>query len=416
MNYKFIILSAFSPRDVEIASLRIEKLGKYISKKFPTVIISGKPMKEKKNYDIGNSKLIEVNYKSFSKNISGEKNLENQKKLNKYNLYGHLEYFFPIAPGGKRLYNIKELEKILIKEIEQFNGKIFLIASYGPFFILKLAVKLKQKYKSKVFLIEDFRDMIGKFNPHHSTNIFIENAIPKIIKNADILLTVSQYMGKRFIENYNLIPDKLYVLYNGFDGEYSFKSFNKNITKKDKLKIVYTGSLYEQSNRSIIPFIEGLKKINNKKNIEFIYCGKDYRLVDELFKKNGLENILKNKELVDREQALEIQSNADLLLLITYTGNRKDEGIDIISGKFFEYLISEKPILNIGNIKWELKNELESDGVSKVIEATDVNEIRNYIETFEYLKNNMNIEKRRKIAENFDFKYLVDNLFKKLKL
>ncbi|WP_197073366.1 glycosyltransferase [Marinitoga sp. 1155] len=416
-NIKFIILSAYSPKDIEIASLRIEKLGKYISKKYNTIIISGKPLKQKTKYDIGNSKLIEVDYKIFSKNNNEKKvptlNKPN-KKINKYSIYGHLEYFLPIAPGGKRLYNIRKMKSVLENEIANFEGKIFLIASYGPYFILKLAIKLKQKYKNKIYLIEDFRDMIGKFNPHHSTNIFIENTISKIIKKADIVLTVSKYMGKRFIKYYGLNSKKLYVLYNGIDKNNIFEK--SNIDKNNKFKIVYTGSLYENANGSIIPFLEALKKMKKQtlKNLEFIYCGKDFEFINNIFDKYKLNNILTNKGIVNREESIKLQKNADLLLLITYTGNEPDEGIDIISGKFFEYLVSGKPILNIGNKDWELKEDLEIDGVSKVIEAKNIEDIKKYIERMCLERQKLNFKKRKEIIDKYIFEVSIEKFLTKI--
>jgi hypothetical protein len=82
---------------------------------------------------------------------------------------------------------------------------------------------------------------------------------------------------------------------------------------------------------------------------------------------------------VGRELSLAYQSIADLLLLITYSGQSDDEGSGLITAKVFEYIAQKVPILVIGSKNWELKSDIESDNVSKLFPAIDHKYMADYI-------------------------------------
>ena len=101
-NLKTVIISAYSPKDTEIAALRIEKLAKFLSCYYETYVMSGRPRREKKFFDTAKAKLIETRFKSYAaENLAVSSPVvqnTSAKKINKFNLYYFLEYFFLIAP------------------------------------------------------------------------------------------------------------------------------------------------------------------------------------------------------------------------------------------------------------------------------------------------------------------------------
>jgi len=88
--------------------------------------------------------------------------------------------------------------------------------------------------------------------------------------------------------------------------------------------------------------------------LTFVYAGKDSDVVQYYFSKYGMEEILEDRKLVSREESQRIQSESDLLLLLTYTGKYNEIFGSIVTGKIYEYLLCNVPILVIGQENWEL--------------------------------------------------------------
>lgn len=405
MKNKYIIVSAFSPNDSEIASLRIEKISKFLSINNEVTVITGKPrISKNKTF---NFNTIEIDYKTFKSNHSLKTfDIESNKKINKFNIYHFLEYFFPISPGGMRLYNFKKFESIIENEIlKSFDKNIILFTSYGPFFITKLGYKLKKKYKNIIW-INDFRDVFRNFDFKNDIK-FMHKKMKRYILNSQFITAVSDIMLNNIKEKYNLETIRTFPLYNGFDkDDFINGDFNK---KNNFIKFVFTGSFYPNDYREIDPFLIGLKKFKYNKEIRFIYCGKDSIYVKAKFKEYDLENILIDKGLVSRDESIKIQNSADVLLLLTYTGEKQSEGAWRISGKAYEYMCSNAIILNIGTNSWELKEILESDNVSKVIEASSSDQICDFIDII-YNNNylNFDVKLRHQKLEYYNYKNIIN--------
>ncbi|GLI49340.1 glycosyltransferase family protein [Pseudothermotoga lettingae] len=108
---------------------------------------------------------------------------------------------------------------------------------------------------------------------------------------------------------------------------------------------------------------------------------------------------------------LKLQRESDILLLIAYTGDDKRAGRSIRTGKVYEYLASGKPIIVIAPHDWEMANEIECDGVSKVFHKSQISEMAQYLIDLaqkEYLK--IDLQARRGVIG----KYLYQNLATKL--
>ena len=428
---KYIILSALSPRFNTIGTLRIEKLSKYLSQRNEVTIISGMPELEKdsplfkRTFDIGSSKLIEIDAHRFKRENKNPVKLQKKKsslssiKTKIKNILSPLvEYYLPMSPGGMVWHRKKVFRKEVEKAIEDNKDqRIVLYSSFGPWFTTKLALNIKRKYGKKIFWIADFRD--PSFNNPHSqfSNLLIfRRSTKKILRNADLITCIN----KQMIDDYSLISDKNKFMYlpNGFD-PIDIQKTNGDLRKEIKndglFKIAYTGSFYPGFGRDITPFVSVLKNLKKKdydiyKKIVFLYAGKDSKYVKSQFRKSKIDDKLEDYGLVDRNKSIRIQSKADLLLLITYTGTNSDKGKGILTGKCYEYLASEKPILMIGSKKWELRELLLEDGISKIFNAEDVEGMSKYL--CELVKGSVNIEvsKRKEKLKSFEYPYLAIKL------
>ncbi len=419
-NLKTVIISAYSPKDTEIAALRIEKLAKFLSCYYETYVISGRPRREKKFFDTARAKLIEVPFKSYAAENSAvaSPSVKNtsEKKINKFNLYYFLEYFFPIAPGGMRLYKKRDFFSEFEKLMNSFdkNEKVLVIVSYGPHFMLKIGRSLKKKYKDRIILVSDFRDPYRNFEPQKDSFKFMHKSLKKILAYSDLITTVSSVMKERLCLNYSVMEEKVHVLYNGYDR----KDFNfpktASVNEEKGVDIVFTGSFYPDDFRQIDPFLKALTENKNKNMVNFIYCGKDSDYVRNSFEGYGLSQNLTDMGMLDRKASIELQNKSDCLLLVTYTGNDPDQGSWRISGKVYEYLNSSAVILNIGSPKWELRDILQADGVSKVIAAYDTKEISDFIDKIIKRDLKPDFEARKKMLEEFSYEYLIQKFIQKI--
>jgi len=148
--------------------------------------------------------------------------------------------------------------------------------------------------------------------------------------------------------------------------------------------------------------------------VNFIYCGKDSDYVRSSFEGYGLSQNLTDMGMLDRKASIELQNKSDCLLLVTYTGNDPDQGSWRISGKVYEYLQNHIPILNIGSPKWELRDILQSDGVSKVIPAYDTKGISEFIDMAVQKKLKPDFAAREKLLEEFSYERLIEKFVQKI--
>lgn len=431
-----IIVTAYSPRLNTIASVRIEKLAKYLSKDHETFIVAGMPKDfentsfVKEHIDIGKAYLYEINAKSFRRITNEEKSEKSQGKLQacrrvmrkiKQELSPIAEVLFPVSPGGMLWHKKNEYSRTIQNLIEKYykTEKIILFTSYGPWFVLEIGLQMKKKYPEIIFCA-DFRDPSFNCRGILTKTFIFRNLTKKILEKADLITVVSKNMKESYSELLGSCGEKKVVFIpNGFDPEdYSNKILNEFNKNTSVYKIVYTGSLYPNTGE-IKPFIKVLallRKSKLSKDLCFTYCGKDYDEVLSSFKSFELEDILDNRGLVSREESLKIQSEADLLLLISYTGDDEKEGNGIITGKFYEYMASGKPVLVIGTKNWEMKEVIESDGVSRVFEKTQIKEMADYIQNLMNvgIKDRFYLDKRIKSIEQFSYsniaKKLVENV------
>ena len=101
-----------------------------------------------------------------------------------------------------------------------------------------------------------------------------------------------------------------------------------------------------------------LKKVKDLE-IYFTYVGISSPLIEKYAKKYEVSDRCNIKGLVTQSEAASIQSEADLLLFLTYNVS------GCISGKLFEYLGASKPILALGPHEESACSILDETGCGK---------------------------------------------------
>jgi len=447
IEVKCVVVTTLSPRWNVIGSIRWEKLSKYLSENNDVVLVTtcvptGFSLTEfsQRSFDLQKAKLVEIPFKSYV-SLSGNVILSRPEKQSirssvilrsaykaakkllgpARRLFSEVLYLTaPMSLGPDGYSHVwldsaefqRAVEEIVLSTPK--NTKIVLITTFGPWFTLRLGRRIKRKYPERVLWIADFRDPSFNVHSNRITHLPIYKRITKLLlKDADAILTVS----KSLVEDYYgpLLGNKVYFLPNGHDYDPCVGNPNVKIREpRREFVIGYTGTLYPRT-RTVTPFVEALCLLADnlkRKNVKFVYAGISSAEVQTQFEKYGISDILTNLGPVPHNKAREIQLNSDLLLLIVYTGVDSVIGRGIRTGKLYEYLASFKPILAVAPKDWEMKEEIESDGVSRVFERHEINDMARYIKWLAENRPSINYEKRRAVVEKYSYKNLAIELEK----
>lgn len=165
----------------------------------------------------------------------------------------------------------------------------------------------------------------------------------KVLQAADAVTVISPGMAADFGA---AVCRPYEVVTNGYDPEDipGTGSFRPNV----KFSISHIGTLPGSRNpvtlwnalKEMIPQVPGLKE-----TLEILLAGKVDYTVTESIKEAGLEPYLQKTGYLSHDEALLCQRQSQVLLLLI--NNTPNAGL-ILTGKFFEYLSSGRPILCIG--------------------------------------------------------------------
>jgi hypothetical protein len=214
----------------------------------------------------------------------------------------------------------------------------------------------------KLYWIADFRDLhIEPQYRHIVFEPFQHWCNKQILKKANIITTVSNGLAK----NLKQYKSNIYVLRNSVTFE------NSNFKKQPfpKFTIAYTGSMYgDERNPSL--FLEVIKSLENENilrgveipnqwglqesNCQIIYAGKDTSIWQSWIKRFGLDYLFQSKGVIDSQEAIDIQRNCHINLLLT---SATAESTGQLTGKFYEYLAAKNPIIVLINGTQDLEFE-----------------------------------------------------------
>jgi glycosyltransferase involved in cell wall biosynthesis len=238
-------------------------------------------------------------------------------------------------------------EKIIRKE------NIDVLFATAPLFTSFLIGALLKRKTGKP-LVVDYRDP-------WTQNIFIkyptelhrkiEEKLEKfVLETADHVIVTAEPMKHRLIEKYPFTEGKIETITNGFDPD-DFKNFTGS-KGREKFVITYTGSLYGL--RTGRQFFKAVKELLKEKpelrnQIQVLFVGHHSRQDRLLIEEFGLEHVITFLGYKSHQEALELMTSADVLLLIMSSKEVSDAktGPLTIPGKIFEYLGAKRPILAI---------------------------------------------------------------------
>lgn len=164
-----------------------------------------------------------------------------------------------------------------------------------------------------------------------------------VLNSAAAFVTVSEPLAETLRTRY-LQP--ITIATNGFDpGDYPT---SVSIKKDGKLRIAYTGGLH-QCNYDLTPLFQALRLLGPMKDsIEVSFYGRpaDLAVANLAAQSNGVSEFVRLNAAVSHKESLRIQCESDVLLFLVW--NDAAQGRGVYSGKFFEYIGSQRPILAVG--------------------------------------------------------------------
>jgi glycosyltransferase involved in cell wall biosynthesis len=190
-----------------------------------------------------------------------------------------------------------------------------------------------------------------------------EHAIAKLIaRSATAIVGVSEAISDEMRERNPNGP--IVTIANGSD----FDDFDGlEHTPSDRLRITHAGSFFGK--RDPRPFLTALKQ-SGLDDVVVRFLG-DFRSTDrEWAEEQRLGDRLELIAYAPRRRSLELQRDSDaLLLLIPDAGGR---GKGVLSGKVFEYLAAERPILAIVPPEGAAADLIRKTGAGIVVAPDDV--------------------------------------------
>jgi glycosyltransferase involved in cell wall biosynthesis len=316
---------------------------------------------------------------NFYKLISGKKEVPyggfaNESKegpLQKLSKFIRGNFLLPDPRKGWNKYAFrKALELISKHQIDT------VVTTSPPHSTQLIGLKLKQKLNIR--WIADLRDPwtdIYYYNQFKHTrwarkaDLRMER---EVVERADILITVSEDVKRIFAEKSEQpIAVKTAVIPNGFD-EDDFRI--TDIPKETRKVITYTGTISEAYEVDCL--LDALHRMSEswKSRLLIRFVGKVPSLVVQKFRETGIDVELVG--YVDHPKSIEYLFRSDLLLLVIpkVKNNR-----GILTGKFFEYLASQKPVLAIGPTDGDLARIIQETGCGQLFDYADREGISQFI-------------------------------------
>lgn len=339
-NHLLIISYYFAPQNL-IAAVRITKIAKYFVRSgWDVTILTAEKCRMSNQRDstlicdeMKNMKIIRV---KESNNMIAYMLQQSQLIDEIFRNQGTITWYW-------------EARKLLKKYMKEKRYNL-VISSYAPLYAHLLGAYAK-KIQPSMYWIADFRDAyinnIVKKDERHiilKTCSFIQKYI---FDKADIITCISEGLRKELIRQGRTIHSKIVTSTNGYDIE-DRDIINKNTEKNSIFTIAYTGTIYYNHSDPSMLFL-ALKELFEEGKIElskirFDYCGKETKVIMSLAKRYNIESIMNYYGVVNRKKSMEIQNSSQLLLVLTW--NKKDS-TGILTGKVFEYMLMQKPLISI---------------------------------------------------------------------
>jgi glycosyltransferase involved in cell wall biosynthesis len=214
--------------------------------------------------------------------------------------------------------------------------------------------------------IAEFRDLWA-LTPY-SRKIWFSESLEKqiekrVMKGSSLLIAVSEAEAQRLQE---LHRKNVAVIPNGFDEE----DYLEEIPLTSKFTITYTGNIYAGKRDPTLLF-QALSQMRQAGKVSPDNCevrffgGSSLNVLLPIIKKYHLEDIVNIYGFVPFKESVRKQKESTVLLLLGW-GDPRDKAT--YTGKIFEYLGAQRPILALGYKGGNIDKLLQSSGTGVLVD------------------------------------------------
>lgn len=297
------------------------------------------------------------------------------------------------------------------------KNPVDVIVTTGPPHSMHLIAMRLKKHFPNIKWVADFRDPWTNIDFYKDLHLMkwadgMHHSLEKqVVMQADAITVVSKGMKDEF----NLIrPDGLHIIPNGYDEDDVQMAQS---AMDEQFTVSHIGTMNSARNPLVV--WKAMKSLcdeneNFKKDLIIQLIGKvDFSILDAL-KKYGLKRHLIKTEYLTHDEAIKKQQSSQVLLLLI---NRSANAKGILTGKFFEYLASKRPVLGVGPLDGDAAQVLDETGAGVMVDFDDVEAAKKaIIHYYElYKKNQLTLEtnsvekySRRNLTK--DFSYLLNQM------
>lgn len=276
----------------------------------------------------------------------------------------------------------KDAAVAVVAELVKDND--FVVSTYGPDASHLIANDAKSANPALIW-VADYRDLWSQ-NPLAEWSDNLQGSIrsleeESVGRNADLVTVVSEDMARKLGE---FFKRRIILAPNGFDldtrdlEQILMAPFSYH-TKP--LRIVHTGTVYP-GQRDPTVLLEVLADMAERRELEFgeitvDFYGSRIELIMKLMGNPRFRPFLRTPGHVGREEAIRIQREADLLLLLE---SPEPEARGVLTGKIFEYISAGRPIICVGSRPdFEIGQLLRRTGTGIVVEPKNPDNIAKII-------------------------------------
>jgi len=219
--------------------------------------------------------------------------------------------------------------------------------------------------------IADFRDPWTNIDFYKELNLtWLADKIhrrleKKVVRQADSMVTVSEGWMKEFEQ---MKPKRIQVISNGYD-ESDVKQ--TAVQLDEKFSISHIGTLNAARNPQTVWKVLSKICADNlefKADLQIQLVGKVDFSVLESIREHNLQDSLNKIDYLSHSEAIAKQQSSQILLLLI---NQSPNANGILTGKFYEYLASKRPILAIGPTDGDAAWVLNDTGAGTMVGFSD---------------------------------------------
>lgn len=349
---KIAILAYHFKPDEAIGSVRPENWANWLSQEHEVCVITRETKNDQEDntgpYKILRPRSLVIRLMEKMNNYRKIKRLSSQLITGNINT---VVSKMPIASSGIFFYRMPCFYDLWFFSVYRTLSKIspnLVIATHSPYISIVIAY-LYCRLNKNVKLWLDFRDLWS--NNYLTSGIiffsWIERKLEKLaLHKACVISTVSEGLRKKLS---TLADGKKVVLIYNCPINLPTQATVKINAENKILTFCYTGIIYSgwQDPSPLFSMLRYLKQKGkiNPANVRFCVASKNLGNLIDLAKKFEVYEFIDFKGVLSRKDAITLQASSDILVLLETSA---PSATGVLTGKIFEYLATDRPILLIG--------------------------------------------------------------------